>query len=60
MVFKNRCDFYRFRGRLHVRFCARIAVRFRVRFPAQGGLQFNLEPIFPEMGIEAVELMSKG
>jgi hypothetical protein len=27
-----------FRG---VRFCERIAVRFSLRFPAQGGLKFN-------------------
>jgi hypothetical protein len=37
---------FAFRGRLHVRFCIRIAVRLSVRFLAQGG---NFHPIFPEM-----------
>jgi hypothetical protein len=35
--------------RLHMRFCVGIAVRFCVRFPAQGGLQFNFQPIYLEM-----------
>jgi hypothetical protein len=30
-------------GRLHVRFCVRIAIRFWVRFPAQGGYRVHLK-----------------
>jgi hypothetical protein len=40
---------FNLKGRRHVGSCVRIAVRFRVRFPAQGGSQINFRLIFTEM-----------
>jgi hypothetical protein len=37
------------RACLHVQFCIRIGEQFCLRFPAEGGLQFNFPPIFPDM-----------
>jgi hypothetical protein len=47
-------SFSSLRGCLHLRFCVRIDIRFRVRFPAQSGLQLNFQPIFPYMCWQAV------
>jgi hypothetical protein len=47
------------RGFLHVQFCIRIAVRFCVRLPTQGGLQFNVQPTCPDMCcLQAVVVMA--